>query len=119
MPEAQPGNPDIGNYGERMVAGSGGWGYYAHLSLYARAAGVVKGKRVLEGGFAAPATSLSHPTSRVASLPVIVPLRPSRIAAGTIQALWPQRAAGRPSADLYRRRNALWRDTEKLRNIWP
>ena len=50
MPEAQPGNPDIGNDGERMVAGSGGWSYDAHLSLYARAAGVVKGKGVLEGG---------------------------------------------------------------------
>jgi SAM-dependent methyltransferase len=41
---------DIGNCGERMVADSGGWGYYAHLSLYACAAAMVTGKRVLEAG---------------------------------------------------------------------
>jgi SAM-dependent methyltransferase len=41
---------DIGNCGERMVAGSGNWSYYAHLSLYHLAAPLIRGKDVLEAG---------------------------------------------------------------------
>jgi SAM-dependent methyltransferase len=43
-------NLDVGNCGERMVGGSGTWGYYAHLSLYYCAAPLVSGRRVLEAG---------------------------------------------------------------------
>jgi SAM-dependent methyltransferase len=48
--EADRHDIDIGNAGERMVAGSGNWGYYAHLSLYHLAAPLVHGKRILEAG---------------------------------------------------------------------
>ena len=41
---------NIGNHGERMVAGTNDWGYHANLSIYRFFAGFVGNKRVLEIG---------------------------------------------------------------------
>jgi SAM-dependent methyltransferase len=41
---------DVGNSGERMVAGTNDWGFYAHLSIYEFFSQYVRGKDILEIG---------------------------------------------------------------------
>ncbi len=43
-------NHDVGNHGEREIAGSNDWRYYAHLSIYRYFSKFVQGKRILEIG---------------------------------------------------------------------
>jgi cyclopropane fatty-acyl-phospholipid synthase-like methyltransferase len=63
---------DVGNSGERMVAGKNDWGYFAHLSIYRFFSEFAAGKKILEigSGTGYGANHLAAYARRIVSLDV-------------------------------------------------